>query len=448
MANKPDFKIVQILSKRDPARFRGPFSSEEYNTFQDNVVMDLTDLGVAANTNAQNLKANLQWTQSENLFLKRRIESLEASRDYREHTFGKASVNIDKYIDFHDTSHFIFPTSLPSDKAAPFKGQFGEVSLPTVAVENKFYNFSLRTTEIILPDDLTTSVTSQFDKLDGQGLQDFEFGGKVTEGIVERAFNGLNEQAWVRTVEFPLESDVDQVEVQLTAVVPAGVSSSANLIELVPFPEGSVDVTEISTAANLGVTFTQIDGFSEVNNLTARRYHFPPRSVEQVRIKLRSRNWRELNGKKVFLYGLQELGLKLVDYRKEFIETDAFAENPTVMVKFQAPTSHVFDSLLRIDPQPNFFLEDENVDARHVRLRMSTTQDFSGTFWDSATDEPPQLGSFTGIAMGQVAEVYAIYTLKFVSSSGGLGSPYLVGTTSYLNGLGIVFTANPTNANA
>lgn len=438
-------KIVAPLVKRDPARFRGPLNSEQHNTFQDDVVHDIHALGSAVNAQAASLRGLSENLGSETLFLKRRLQSLEEARDYREHTFGKAGIKIDRYIDFHDTSNFLFPATLDAAQAAPFKGQFGEVFLPAVSIENKFYNFSLRTTEVVVPDDLVIDVAGTFDKTNGLGLQDYENGGKVSAGDPVKAFNGINESSWIRKVTFPLESNVDQVEVQLTAIVPAGVSSKANLIEIVPHPEGSVDITDISTSPDLTASFTSIEGFTSTNNVTAKRYHFPPRNVDQVRIRLRSRNWREINGKKVFIYGLQELGLKLVDYEKGTNATDNFGDKPTAVVQLDAPTNHTFLSLYRIDPTPNFLLEDNSV--RHVRLRISTGPDFSNVIWDSDIHAPPQLGVSTGVALGSVSTLYAIFTFKFVNESGGLSSPYFVGTTSYMRGLGLVFTATPTNAN-
>jgi hypothetical protein len=440
-----DFKVVQPLTIRDPARFRGPLSSSEFNQFQDNVVGDITNLSTAVNSNAASIRAILNEIQSENLYLKRRIQSLEESFDYREVVFGKANLKIDRYLDFHDTSRFVFPTNLSAEKAAPFKGQFGEVSLPINAVENKFYNFRLRTSEVVVPDSLFIQVDGQFDKLDGNGIQDYELGGKISHGDPKKAFNGINEQAWIRSATFPLDSDVDQIEVQLTAVVPAGISSSANLIEVVPFPEGSVDIMQLATSPTLDGAFVSVDGFTEKNNLTATRYHFPARSVEQVRIRLRCRNWREINGKKVFQYGLQELGMKLVDYNKAFLSSDNFGENPTCIVKITSPRNHVFNRLLRVDPNPNFLLEDHN--KRHVRLRITTSIDFSEVIWDSSLDDPPQLGVSTGLTLRGVNTLYAIYTMQYVKNSGGLGSPYIVGTTPSLKGLGLVFSATAINGN-
>jgi len=439
-------KIVQPQVTRDPLRFRGHNSSEEANRFQDAVVYDVHNLSTAVNTLNSKIISLSGERDSEVSFLKRRLADLEERFAYREHTFGKAGIKIDKYIDFHNTKGFYISPSLSALKTASFKSQFGEVYLPATAIENKFYNLSLRTTEIVLPPDLLVDTTSQFDKGEGDGIQDYENGGIASETSPLNAFNGINEKAWIRHVTFPLESDVDQVEVQLDAVVPAGASEHANLIEIVPFPEGSCDITLLATSPSIGSSFVSVDNFEETNNATATRYHFTPRSVDQIRVRMRCRNWRELNGKKVFIYGLQELGAKHINYVKEYSTDDNFGDNVTHIVKIDAPRDHIFTKLFRIDPYPNFFNED--LQYRHIRLRLSTTPDYNNVFWDSATNIAPQLGVVAGITMGGSSTIYAIYTLKYVDSiSTGAIQVFSTGTTSYQKGLGLVFSATPTNAN-
>jgi hypothetical protein len=432
-----DIDIVQPSVVRAPARHRGPLSSEDYNNFQDGVYSDVISMSNAINSINNKLKNSLLHMEAENRFLKRKLESVEQSINYQEYTGGKNSLRVSRFIDFHNTKGILFPTTLDESKRAVFKSQFGEIFLPPNGVENKFFNFSLRTGAIVLPDDLVVDVTSQFDKLDGNGTVDFEHGGTVIEGKADNAFNGINESSWVRRVSFSLESDVEEVEVQLTAVVPSGISSQANLVEIITAPEGSVDITEISTSSSLSTAFTVLDNFTENNNATATRYHFSPRNVQQIRVRLRCRNWMEVNGKKVFMYGLQELGLKLVDYDKTYQDSDTFGQNITSIIKIDAPRDHAFNFLYRIDPDPNFFLEDAS--SRHVNLRLSSTPDFNGLLWDSTLDVPPQLGISTGVDLQGNTTIYAIYTFKFVAGSGGLKSPFPIGTTPTAKGLGLEF---------
>jgi len=438
-----DLKIINPTIQRTPARARGPLSSEEYNDFQDRVYSDILNISESLNSLYNTYFRIVRSFETDNISTKRRLDALENSLLYKEFVNGKMQIKVDRYIDFHDASNVIYPDNLSADKRAELKSQFGEIYLPANGIENKFFNFSLRNNQVVPPADLTVEVTSQFDKVDGNGIQDFEYGGDVDAGTPTNAFNGINESQWLRSITFPLESNVEQVEVQLTAIVPAGISSQANLIEIVPFPEGTVDITDIATASDLSASFVTIDNFVEIRDVSSIRCHFSPRDVEQIRIRLRCRHWRELNGKKVFLYGLQEVGLKLVDYNKTNNSDISFGDNITAVVKIDAPEGHVFGNLYRIDPRPNFFLEDSS--NRHVRLRISTTPNLLNVKWDSAQNVLPQQGITSGIALGNPSTVYAIYTLNFVSNSGGLQSPFPVGTTPVLKGLGLLFSATPVN---
>jgi len=438
-----DIKIITPTVKRVPARARGPLSSEEYNDFQDQVYFDITNISESVNTlYTSNARSNRSF-ESENINIKRRLDALENALHYKEFVNGKTQTNVDRYIDFHDASNVLYLDTLANTKRAELKSQFGEIYLPANGVDNKFFNFSLRTNQIVAPPDFSVNVTAIFDKADGNGIKNYEYGGIVDPGMPENAFNGINESYWQRAITFPLESTVEQVEIEITAIVPAGISSQANLLELVPFPEGTVDVTSIGTSPNLSSSFTALDNFAETNDVVATRYHFSPREVEQIRIRLRCRHWREINGKKVFLYGLQEVGLKLVDYNKVTSSDVAFGDSITAIVKIPAPEGHVFNKLFRVDPKPNFYLEDAS--NRHVRLRLSSTPDYLNVKWDSAQNVLPQQGISTGVSLGNVSMLYAIYTLKFVSSSGGYQSPFPVGTTPTVKGLGLLFSTTPIN---
>lgn len=440
-----EIKIVQPNVQRAPARARGPLSSEDYNNFQDQVFDDINNLSEAVNILSSRLVKALNNTESDTQSIRSRIDNLEEKLIYREFVAGKTGSRVDKYIDFHDSSSITFPSNLNISRRAEIKSQFGEIYLPANSVENKFYNFSLRTNQIVLAPDFSVSVTNTFDKLDGNGTRNYENGGDINPGTPEYAFNGINELAWLRSVSFPLESTVEEVECQLTITVPTTVSSQANLLEIVPYPNGSVDLLELSTASDLSSSFISIENFEEINNINATRYHFTPRDVEQIRIRLRCRNWRDINGKKVFQYGLQELGLKLVDYVKTLTSDVNFGDVVTSVIKIDAPRSHVFNSLFRIDPNPNFFLEDSG--NRHVRLRLSRTQDLSGVLWDSNVHTLPQHSVNNGFSLGGAATIYAIYTLLFVKNSSGYSSPFPVGTTPTVKGLGLYFSATQSDNN-
>lgn len=431
-------KVINTITTRRPAPRRGALRSDQYNDFQEEVVADISQLSSAVNSLHSRLQKEMLTIHNENAYLRRQVDALRNQQTYIEQVAGANGFLATRLIDLSDTKGITFPNDLDDTFSPMVSAEFGEATLPANAIENKFYVTSIRTGRIVPPSDLQVTVTGTFDKKDGKGLVNYERGGIVNPGKPEYAFNGNNQLRWQRRVEFPLDSKVDQVECELTVTVPSGSNTRANLIELYPFPNGSVDIIELATAADLGDTFITVPGFQSSDNLAVKRWHMSPTVVEQVKVRLRQRNWVEENGKKVFYYGLQELGLKLIDYDKSWVPGGAFGTNHTFVVKIPAPAGYAFKDLYRFEPTPNFLLED--MSQRHVHVRLTSTPDFSGSiFWDSDTNQPPQfLGS--GITLSNMSTIYAIVQLNFVSSTGGSSSPFLVGTTPHVSSMGLSFT--------
>ena len=427
--------IIIPTVKARPFSYRGPNNSAPLNDFQEEVVADIHNLSSTVNTINNNLAKVVILLQNDNQYLRRKIDSLKQQQTYVEKVSAANNYLISRIVDFSDTENISFPNVLSDAHSAMLNAEYGEITLPALSIENKFYSTSLRDGKIIPPYDLDVVVKGTFDK--GDGLIDYEKGGLITEGNPEWAFNGINEKYWIRKVEFPIDSVVDEVECELTVSIPQGVSSKGNTIDLNPFPNGSVDITELATASDLGNNFIRVTSFTPLDNLTSRRYHFPSTTIDQIRIRLRQRNWVEENGKKVFYYGLQELGLKLIDYDKTYIAGASFGSNNSFVVAIKAPDNHLFTSIQRIDPDPNFLLEDPS--SRHVHLKLGTQENLdTGLIYDSDINYTPQ--ELAEPIVLSVNTIYAFFELNFVSSSGGLSSPYAIGTTPYVKGLGLSFT--------
>lgn len=433
--------IVNPTSTRKPVPYRGKLSSTDYNTFQEGVVHEIHNLASSVNTLFNQLQRLAAVQYNEMAYLRRLVDALKNQQDYVEQVGGALGLLNTRLVDFSDTTGISYPGGLNDTYSAMIASEYGEATLPPMAIENRFYTTSSRSGRVITPDDLNVEVRSTFDKGEGDGLVNYEKGGLVSPGEPSLAFNGSNQKYWIRRVEFPIDSKVDDVEVELTVTVPNGASTQANLIEVVPFPNGSADVLELATSPDLSSSFTRVTGFTPTDNLVARRYHFTPISVERIRIRLRQRNWIEEDGKKVFYYGLQELGLKLIDYDRTYVPGAPYGSNNTFVVKIDAPDGYSFNQIYRIDPQPNFLTED--IGNRHVHLRLSSSQDFGGQIWSSDSSVPPQ-SSASPISAGSITTLYAIFELNYVDSSGGAGSPYAPGTTPYVKGLGLTFTLTET----
>lgn len=433
-----DIKIINTTSIRRPARFRGQLISSDYNDSQEEIINDIQEISNVVNSLNSKLTKSILILNNENAYLRRQMDALRRQQEYNERSAIRSNSIVNRLVDLSNTEGITFPNGLDDVSSAMLAAEFGEVTLPPNSIENKFYTTSLASNKIVTPP-INVTVVGSFDKGEGDGLTNYERGGKVYEGVPEYAFNGINDLYWVRKVEFPIDSRVDQVECELTVTVPEGSSSNSNLIEIVPFPNGAIDITELATASDLGNNFIRVNGFTPTDNFVARRYHFPSTVVDQIKIRFRQRNWIEENGKKVFYYGLQELGLKLVDYDKRYTPGASFGTNNSFIVAIPAPQGTIFRNIFSILPSPNFLAEDFS--KRHIHLKLCTALDFSNSvIWDSDVNVPPQR---TNISIPVNTDtLYAFIEMNFVNESGGVLSPFLVGTTPYLNGIGLSFTLN------
>lgn len=432
-----DKKIVVPTVVRRPAKERGALSSADFNDFVEETVNDIVNLSSAVNSLSSSLTKMIVTLQNENAYLRRQVDSIRNQNTYVEKSNGSYGYVVSRFLDLNDTTGVFYPNDTNDSFSIMVNAEYGEATLPVNAIENKFFITSLTSGKIILPPDLSIGVTSLFDKGTGDGVVDYERGGIVTPGKPEWAVDGYPSHYWIRRVEFPIDSRVDQVECEFTVTVPDGTSSEANLIELTTFPNGTVDITSVSTASDLGDNYIVVPGFTPQDNMVATRWHFSSKTVEQIKIRMRQRNWVEESGKKVFYYGINDLSLKLVDYDKKWVPGSAFGSSNTFVIKVDAPAGFGFDVIYRIDPEPNFFLED--LSSRHIHVRLSTSPDFSGQKWDSDTFLPPQKTS-EPLRLGGNETIYVIVMMNFVESSSGSLSPFPVGTTPYFKGLGLTYS--------
>ena len=79
-----DNKVVQPSVQRAPARVRGPFSSEDYNNFQDQVFDDIQNLSEVVNILNSKLVKLLNVMESDTQAIRGQIDSLGERLNYKE----------------------------------------------------------------------------------------------------------------------------------------------------------------------------------------------------------------------------------------------------------------------------------------------------------------------------------------------------------------------------
>lgn len=262
----------------------------------------------------------------------------------------------------------------------------------------------------------------------------------MVEGIPKFAFNGDNQQYWARRVEFDLDDDITEVQCQLTVVIPNQANSEANVLYVRPFPVGNVDLINLETSASLTDSFEVLDGFESINNCPDKRWLFSSQSVQQVRITIRSRNWFEEDGKKVFRYGLQELGLQLIEFDKTYDTSASVSANNSFVTEFTCPEGYVFSGLHAFATNPDF--TQESIDNRHMHFRVCGNADGTDVKWDSDSNVLPQT-LVQPLNLGGGSSVYVITTLNFCSTVDSVSPLFPVNTTPFLESIGLQYSVTP-----
>jgi hypothetical protein len=439
--------------------YRGKTSSRKFNDVFDQLVTDVHALSLEAAGNESRLIELAKILVDENRFLKRRIAQLELVKDAENRVRARNNLRLTHHQSMYEVRNLDFFAT--ANLVPLLNPTYGLATLPVNAVENKFVRNSVYSGDVIVPLSLTTTVSSSFANEGTATVSEHEPDShKVDPGTPENAFNGVNQSYWVRTVEYPADSDVAEVEVELIVTVPSQNNTQSNVLTIHPYPVGGVDITDVSVSADLTSSFTKLNHsevptlISPTNNAREQYYLFPAQDVDQVKIRLRQRHFIEEDGKKVFRYGLQEVGLMLVDFEKTNATTafDAWsqqtnAETVAMAHRLDAPAGSFFTAVHNFSSTPDFTLEDAA--NRHVIYRIYNDNPVNGSgteIWNSnqtlPQDQPSSVGSQLAIA-GNVTSLYIVTSLRFVETAGGANSPYKANTAPYVKGFTLEYSVSP-----
>jgi hypothetical protein len=303
-------------SKASVARFRGPTSSHDYNQSEDDKYLDLVELYKQSNLNLQNLKEAHQIVLAENAFLQnyvmmleRKLEDLEtklnnieASAPYDPIFFKTAFVQ-DMAVHYPNESQDNGDTNLRCD----IDLQYRYATVPLIHQIPKTHIVNEKTDEIIIPNELVVKIGRTNTK------------GQVVDNDVFNCFNGDNESYWQRTVTYNIAECPEFEDVILEIELPSQLVNNLNIntIHVHPHPERGVQIKNIEYLYNNAWQtipgFIQQDLLSINSNELAprKRWFFPDVPVSKIRITLVQKNPLDINGKKVFILGAQEIGVYL-----------------------------------------------------------------------------------------------------------------------------------------
>ena len=355
---------VHLTTERMRIPQNGRISSSDMNKFVDSTIADLQNTVNQVNVNESSTLDVLNTAIREISNLKKRVAQLEDEESFDRAIRAAQNLRIKAFKSMTDLTGITFPGTNQSTKPR-INTLFNQATVPINAVENKFYTNSIISGSIVpISQSIQIDVTSIIE------LVDYESGYvKLSQGNPENAFNGDNQSYWQRKVEFDLDSDVEEVQVELTVRIPDQANTEANALYIRPYPVSQVDVFDLGISADLSSGFSAPGNSYPIFPTTAlpldnardSRFFFSTQSVQRIKIRLRQRNWYEENGRKVFSYGLQELGLQLSEFDKTYSATASLGDNHTFITKFTCPPNKKFKGLHLFETTPDYTKDADNM---------------------------------------------------------------------------------------
>lgn len=434
-AKKP--YALSLQTERFHIPYRAPLDSDRMNMFTEQVHADLVALANQGNVNARGILHYVHTMQLETDTARQTGLALRTQLDFLMKVHALQSRRVGLWYDLHDGSGISFLEGSDVSKRAAVSTQYGQATVPMNGAQSKTYAVSIVGSGDVTSLQSVIAVTGDFDKGEGDGVVAYEGDGTVEQTPVENVANGNNLEYWRRRVIFPLEDDTSEVECEITLQLPDQSSIKANVIYLHPYPLGEVDITGLWYSPDLAGSFSLVPGFEEKDGASKSRWFFPTTDVAVVKVRLRCRNWREENGKKVFEYGLQELGVQLVEWDKTFdAAASQLKDNHSFVRKILPVKGMLFAKFYGFYSDPLFTKEPAN--NRHLHFVVATDPDGDNVVWNSDVMTAPQALT-TPIDLGNVEALYVITTLNWAATVSG-GSPFLAGCPPFLHGFGVDVT--------
>lgn len=432
-ATKP--QVIQLRTEKMVIPRRGVISSTELNRFHDQVLNDLLDLANQGNVVARAVLNYSHIMQRETDYTRQLTLALRNQLSFNRKVLGKQGRRVGIWADLHDGSTVSFLEASALSKRAQVSTQFGQATVPMNAVESKTYSVTILGSSGITSLNVIGTATGIFDS--GDGVENHEGGSEtptIEETDLKNAANGSNIEYWRRRAIFDLESDVAEVECEVTFQLPDQSNIQANVLYVHPYPLGTVDITGLWVSPDLSDSFVAVPKFVEKDGAGKTRWFFPTQNVAKVKVRMRQRNWTEENGRKVFEYGLQELGVQLVEWDKTYdAAASQLSDNHAFVVKLVPEPGMRLQKLYGFYTEPNYLLEPAG--NRHLHFTLARDAAGSNVIWNSDQSPSPQSLS-SPLDLGSLDEVYVIVTLNWCVSVDS-GSPFQAGCPPFVEGFGI-----------
>ncbi|QHW35862.1 hypothetical protein GZH47_33775 (plasmid) [Paenibacillus rhizovicinus] len=303
-------------SKGGGAQFRGPTSSHDYNTNEDDKYLEMVELYRQSNENLAQLtevhqivlaehaaqQQYISLLESKMASMEEQLTGIEAVTPY-EPIFSKSTFALNMKAKYPAAAQELADTALRCDVDPAYR----LVTLPIIHQIPKTHLVNDKSGEIIVPSELKVKVGRT------------NTGGTVSDNDVINAFNGDNESFWQRKVSYDFSAAPDQEDAVLEIELPSHLVNNLNIntITIHPHPERGIQIQNIEM--HYANAWQQIKGFTqdEISSIDTyefaprKKWYFPSVPVQKIRITLVQKNPIDLNGKKVFVLGAQEISVLL-----------------------------------------------------------------------------------------------------------------------------------------
>lgn len=405
---------MNLRSRLFEAPNRGQTNSNDYNSFQDLILGDLSALNTEVASNTSAIAKALQILVDET---RANTEEIQRLKQWRQQELQIAADLGLEHTYFHDWRRIagsmwsLGTTTIPQTQRLRLDTPYGQAVIPYNELAERLVLRNLDNDELITHPSVTTNVIGTSET----GAE------KVITGTPSNALNGINESYWVREVRYLSESDVEEVKCQIQIDVPTSQVNECNQLVIHPYPSGKMDIEEIlystdGTAPSL-VMGTDLDVYPDpdfpINDSSYIRLFFAPTTITGITVKLRQRNYSIRNGWKSFRYGLQEIALRLVNYDTYDPGTNPSpGDGHSVITKVDVPSGYYFNRITGFWCTPNFKTASS---GWPIYYKIFTDAALSNQVWRSYSDNLPQ-DQYVDVSSNNTSSLYIVTTAAYNST--------------------------------
>lgn len=292
--------------------FRGNTSSNDFNNMNNEIALDLTNIFQQIAENESLAKNILETLLIDNQYLADKAANLETKINHLIAISGTAETA--SYINFYNKNNISFGENLdgygviPEEQRANIQTSYNSITLPLTNQTSKNFLYDFNKEEVFVPEDLKVRVYSNYN---GEL--------KIEETDILNAFNQDHTTQWKRKIFYDASSNVNEVSVTVEIELPKSIINNmdVNAIYINPFPDGMLDVENIEYKTSYNTPYQIAQNFTPQINSTKYFLGFSDTPITHLKITLKQREWIDQDGMKMFVIGLQNIGVFYNDYAKE-----------------------------------------------------------------------------------------------------------------------------------